>query len=301
MKNISTAIQMYLTDYEKLMPFEHRQEVSDFYSCASGWGTSGWLQRGTRSNPYMRDQLILEEYVRNRDIWRCPSAKLVPTGWSVNGNINGEDWFARMYNFSGGSMGSGCPFQSCNPTFPPGWGGNITDGITQGWPCRRSDMGPGAFEYNYNTLYDNRELKTSQITDPARWLVVTEIGAMDGMNFFSPGVAYPDICKLGCATSNPAYPDCINAMATWETCSWATECGAGDPRLGSDVTYRKEFITTRHLGGVNLGFADGHASWMMSEAVMIGVPDSRPFIPEGQKNRNPAIVGPIYLCNMPDL
>jgi prepilin-type N-terminal cleavage/methylation domain-containing protein/prepilin-type processing-associated H-X9-DG protein len=297
-KNISTAIQMYLTDYEKMMPYEHRQDVLDFYSCAADWGTNSWMERSTRSNPYMRDQCILEDYTRNRDIWRCPSAKLMPTGWSINGHINGQDWFVRLNDFTGGNKSAGCPWAACNPPFPPGWGGNITDGMAQGWPCRRSDMSAGAFEYNYNTLYANREMKTSQITDPARWLVVTEVGGSDAMAWQSVCVAYPDICKLGCATTDPA---CSGMMASWENCSWTTECGAGDPKLGSDVTYRKEFITTRHLGGVNLGFADGHAAWMASEAVMIGMPDWRWFIPEEQRNQNPAIVGPIGVCRMMDL
>ena len=303
-KNIAIAIQMYLVDYEKMEPWEHRQELLDFYACAADWGYVGYMQRGTRSNPYLRAPVILEDYTRNRDIWRCPSAKLAPAGWSVL-NPQGGDWFEVMNTASGGGMGAACPIQSCNPPFPPGWGGSLTEGGL-GWGtsgCRYGDgvMGSGAFEFNYNTLYENREMKTSRITDPARWLVVTEVGPNEAMSWMSPCVAYPDICKLGCATSNAAYPDCISAMADWENCSWSQECGAGDPRLGSDATYRKEFITTRHLGGVNLGFADGHAAWMASEAVMIGMPDFRPFIPEAQKNQNPAIVGPLGLCDMPDL
>ncbi len=30
----------------------------------------------------------------------------------------------------------------------------------------------------------------------------------------------------------------------------------------------------RHLGGENLGFADGHAVWANSEAILNGMPDS---------------------------
>ena len=34
----------------------------------------------------------------------------------------------------------------------------------------------------------------------------------------------------------------------------------------SDASYRSKF--TRHMGGANYGFADGHASWMNAEQVM---------------------------------
>ena len=305
-KNIAIAVQMYLVDYEKMSPWEHRQEILDFYDCASDWGYNGWMVRGTRNNPYLRDMVILEDYTRNRDIWRCPSAKLAPSGWSIL-NPRGGDWFAVMVEASGDTLGGACPIQACNNPFPPGWGGAVTEGGL-GWGtsgCRLGDgvMGSGAFEFNYNTVYDNREMKTSQITDPARWLVVTEVGPNEAMSWTSYTVAYPDICKLGCAVYPGDLCEGNSNMNMWEDCPWTwdTRCGAGDARLGSDVTYRKEFITTRHLGGVNLGYADGHAAWMASEAVMIGMPDWRYFIPDAQKNQNPAIVGPLGLCRMPNL
>ena len=41
-------------------------------------------------------------------------------------------------------------------------------------------------------------------------------------------------------------------------------------RFVSDTTYRARF--TRHMGGSNLGFADGHARWMLADEVLAKSP-----------------------------
>ena len=46
-------------------------------------------------------------------------------------------------------------------------------------------------------------------------------------------------------------------------------CGAGDPEWGTDPSKRNKDLA-RHLGGVNLGFLDGHARWYHSEALLSG-------------------------------
>ncbi|GAG45215.1 unnamed protein product, partial [marine sediment metagenome] len=67
-KNIGLAIQMYLADNNDTLPaMEHRSEVIDYMTCVEG---------ATYANPYLRWALVLDEYVKNRDVWRCPSAKL---------------------------------------------------------------------------------------------------------------------------------------------------------------------------------------------------------------------------------
>ncbi len=39
---------------------------------------------------------------------------------------------------------------------------------------------------------------------------------------------------------------------------------------GTDPAYRKEHAHPRHLGGSNIGFADGHAQWMPAEQILFG-------------------------------
>jgi len=81
-KNIALAIQMYLGDNnDTLPPSEHRAEVLEFMTCEEG---------STYANPYLRWPLVLDEYVKNRDVWKCPSAKVEGGA----GNISpGGDWF----------------------------------------------------------------------------------------------------------------------------------------------------------------------------------------------------------------
>jgi type II secretory pathway pseudopilin PulG len=76
-KNLALAIQMYLADNnDTLPPAEHRQEVFDYFAAVPGPGGSpeecDW-DNETAANPYLRWPVILDEYVKNRDVWRCPS------------------------------------------------------------------------------------------------------------------------------------------------------------------------------------------------------------------------------------
>jgi prepilin-type processing-associated H-X9-DG protein len=75
--------------------------------------------------------------------------------------------------------------------------------------------------------------------------------------------AYPDICCLGCSG--------VCSWVSWELCTWAADCGLYQqaPNDGSFITnpeLRKPYA--RHLGGVNLGFLDGHAAWWASERII---------------------------------
>src|SRR5512146_1860966 len=76
-KNIAMAIQMYLGDYDATPPGEHRQDVIAYFNTAPGkQDARDDCRRGTEGNPFLRFPVILEEYVKNRDVWKCPSARL---------------------------------------------------------------------------------------------------------------------------------------------------------------------------------------------------------------------------------
>src|SRR5512141_2445975 len=86
-KNIAVSIQMYLSDYARFPPDEHNPEaIADFIQWIGddrGCDASSKGYRATWGNPYLRWPVILDEYVKNRDIWRCPSAKWDPSQWWI--------------------------------------------------------------------------------------------------------------------------------------------------------------------------------------------------------------------------
>jgi prepilin-type processing-associated H-X9-DG protein len=56
----------------------------------------------------------------------------------------------------------------------------------------------------------------------------------------------------------------------------APDCAAvHHPEMVYDVQARKTYGHPRHMGGSNVGFADGHAKWFSSEAIMSGSTDNR--------------------------
>ena len=85
-KNIALAIQMYLADNNDVLPpNEHRQEVYDYFLLAPGNSEDAGVEDGeclelgeiADANPYLRWHVILDEYTKNRDVWQCPSQKLL--------------------------------------------------------------------------------------------------------------------------------------------------------------------------------------------------------------------------------
>jgi len=298
MKNINLALQMYLADYDdRNPPHDHTPELLDFYACAADWGADSHAERATRTNPYMRIQVILDPYVRNRDVWRCPSARVVPQNWSINSDRDGQTWWQRMIESSGGAVGGHCPIQSCGSPFPPGWGGPVTDSIAAreaGQECRAFGGAglPGYFEYAYNDFYENREKSLGHFEDTARWMSFAEVGPSSAMLWYSGAIAYPDVCKLGCSVCD------WGPGADWEGCPWSVDCGAGSRSFGDDSAYRQRIA--RHLGGVNLAFMDGHVKWYPSEQVLFGLPDWRWFIPWEQRAQQQTVIdGPGGICYFP--
>ena len=282
-KNIATAVQMYLVDYDRFPPDEHRPEVVEFFN---NWGGVDCCCRDKTANPYLRWPVILDEYTKNRDVWRCPSARMV--GWMAINPCPGGDWFgfATAHTDAWGCYGGFV----CHGDFPPGWGGSVTDSVTQ-QTCVQTANEPagsrGGFEFTigHAQIYD---LKTSQVGDPARFYVVSDSGAMYE-NWDSSTVAYPDVCGLRCAGVD------WGPRGDWINCSWTQECAAWDPAFWFDPDFRKNHPLSRprHLGGVNVGFADGHAQWMSSERVL------KDTIDYSQPERTDwAITGGLQQCSM---
>ena len=284
-KNIALGVQMYLTDYDRLPPAEHRQEILNHYP-------SGCSIDISSVNPYLQWPVVLDEYIKNRDVWRCPNARLLQQRGILNSY--GQDWWTYLLN-SGNQYCYGTGL--CKTNYPPGWGGSVTDSIRQQScainPENSGVTAQGTFEQNIGCP-DAREVKTSSMDDPAKFCVCADVGT-SRMVWAATQVAYPDICSMYCSICNPNYgcngsplsnqPACL---ATWH------------PEVVYDVQARKTYGAARHMGGSNIGFADGHATWMNSEEILSRSTDSRWFITDAQRNKDPIITN-LNLCGTMNL
>ena len=278
-KNLGLAIQMYLGDNnDTLPPEEHRSEVFDFFNAIPGGGEANDAgvcesQIASKANPYLRWPVILDENVKNRDVWRCPSAKLT----SGAGFIVGDPDWLQWYKANEGSWGQNRGekgFGPCDDAWPSGWGGEVTDSLLQdrlaGGYLLQGAAANKSFVQSIGTKdVTDWGLKLVSVQDTASYVVVGDSGALPGGGNFST-FAYPDICQLGC--SNPCC-----SIADWEICAdEAADCGLYmyAPNNGAFIknpSLRKAYA--RHLGGVNLGFLDGHAQWANSEAFLTHIAD----------------------------
>jgi prepilin-type N-terminal cleavage/methylation domain-containing protein/prepilin-type processing-associated H-X9-DG protein len=273
-KNIALAMQMYITDYDSFMPREHNPEIIQFFADNGCDMTPGCCDYATRVNPYLRIPVILDEYIKNRDIWRCPSARMPGGARAIVGLPN---YFPSL---QANIWNCWCP---CTLYYPNGWGGAVTDTTLTG-----QELDPGAdgvFESDYctpesvNGPLGFRELKTAAIPDPAKYLVIAERGN-DNTYDRVEKIAYPEVCRI----TLPAVLE--------RGCD-----GDGDPpnditideivAFYHDATWRNQYA--RHLGGNNLGFADGHAKWIAASALMAM-----------SKDQETAAVIPLPSCYCPD-
>jgi prepilin-type N-terminal cleavage/methylation domain-containing protein/prepilin-type processing-associated H-X9-DG protein len=285
-KNIALAINMYLSDNNDTFPTtEHRQEVMDYFETEPGMSDQGCRQSpewaADVANPYIRWPVVLDEYVKNRDVWRCPSAKLFGAASFI---LPYADWVGYLRSNEGQwgeSLGLG---PTClHMTFPPGWGGEVTDSIIQ----QRSAGASGARDTLWGTQVANkcfvqgyasgeenfRDVKLAALQDVASVPVICDGGSLP--SWLSMGsMAYPDICCAECSgVIWVAFggPDCPDGTFCDPDC-FAIHAHLND--WARDENRQKQ--ATRHLGGSNLGFADGHASWMAAKA-MIAKSDDKGF------------------------
>jgi prepilin-type processing-associated H-X9-DG protein len=298
-KNLALAVQMYLADNnDTLPPYEHRQEAIDFFGTAPGGAPDRWpgpcFEEGesmeawdrvqwfaNMANPYITWPVVLDEYVKNRDVWSCPSAKIISGATFI---LPGPDWLGYLEAHQGEWGGEDGPGPCTHGAFPPGWGGVVTDSILQqrsavpGTSFGGGETGDAAHKAFVQTIATNEQVlyekKLAQFEEVVRVPIVGDGGF--NRNFFSVGtLAYPDVCCAECAGIGPfvwgwggaaaglnpcpdgsGCPDCANshALNTW----WSSG--------GYDVEARK--ASTRHLGGVNVGWLDGHASWVDSQRLI---------------------------------
>src|SRR5512144_2440958 len=61
-KNAALALQMYVTEYDRLPPREHRQEASDFFNTGPGGsGPTDGCGQENWANPFLRWFVVLDD------------------------------------------------------------------------------------------------------------------------------------------------------------------------------------------------------------------------------------------------
>jgi prepilin-type processing-associated H-X9-DG protein len=273
-KAITRALQMYLADNDASFPQrEVDPQVVEYFNTYPGGGGSGqWdprrsfnCHRAKQANPYLRYPVILEAYLPSRQIWQCPSARLQGGAFFINGG--GANWLARLQEHKG-EWGKGTdPYLCPIPSWPAGWGGEVTDSILQqrlavpiGGKGRSAsrEMFVQSIGVSAGTL---AALSVLSVGDPGNFVVCADAGATFD-DFCTGTLAYPDLCHLECAGPG-------DWEADWERCPWSRQCGAiGAMKI--DPGLRTPYA--RHFGGVNVGFLDGHAQWLASETIIAESP-----------------------------
>jgi prepilin-type N-terminal cleavage/methylation domain-containing protein/prepilin-type processing-associated H-X9-DG protein len=256
-KNIALAIQMYLGDNnDTLPPGEHRQEVTDYFEAFGGsdpsTGDCG-VQHTNHLNPYLRWAVVLDEYTKNRDVWRCPSARLNHGAAFIIGD---PDWLGYLKAHEGewGEDTVG----PCSVSWPNGWGGDVTDSVMQ-QKLAVEDTGQAvnkAFIQSYSVTGAqwsgsfSCDLKLASVEDPVKYVVVADGGSMTEVTSVQ-SMAFPDVCAAGCS-----------AVVCWGE-SEEFDAEAEFPYLpdGVKADMQQMKAYARHLGGSNVGFLDGHARW----------------------------------------
>jgi prepilin-type N-terminal cleavage/methylation domain-containing protein/prepilin-type processing-associated H-X9-DG protein len=279
-KNLALAVNMYLADNnDTFPPSEHRQEVVDYLFTMPGGGTDCRVgEEGERvqwmanlANPYIQWPVVLDEYVKNRDVWRCPSAKTTNAATFI---VPMADWLGYLRTTEGQwGDGTDAGGPCYHMTFPPGWGGEVTDSILQqrsaGLVGFREFQGANkTFVQNIGTAQENfYDLKMVRLQDAASSPILADTGYQS--TWLSIGtIAYPDICCAECSgIAGAGQWDWITTDCPDGT--WCPEC----PPLHAPyrfyhegpIQWKKD--SSRHLGGSNIGFADGHASWLAAQAI----------------------------------
>ncbi len=271
-KNIAVAIQLYLADYsDTLPPKEHRQEVLDYFMAGPGGGTWDECELGSleSANPYLKWPVVLDEYVKNRDVWRCPSGRIVQGARFI---LPGPDWLGHLKATEGlWYLTNDVQFGPCWGSWPVGWGGDVTDSALQGrlatpW-LESAPVAQGVFQQGYAYNSDRAQLKMAAVNDAASFVAVADGGVMPEWIHLGLLMA-PELCMLACS-------NWVCSWVDWQNCAeWAADCGLyyfapADGSFLKSPDLRRPYA--HHLGGNNVGFLDGHAAWMNGEAILAAV------------------------------
>ena len=275
-RSVAIAIRMYVAENDgSLPPRESSLDALGFFETYPGKGGKGqWnpyalnaeptCHRARQANPYLRWPVILDTYLPDRKVWQCPNARLQGVASFVNGEDN---WLGHLREHEGEWGMHTDPWMCPMPSWPQGWGGEVTDSLIQKRVAvpisgKGKTASPGVYVQSIGVNEGSAaSMHISEVPDPAWYVICGDAGAT--VDSFTTGtLAYPDLCHLECAGPG-------DWEADWENCSWSRECG-GTVDLKLKPELRRRFA--RHFGGVNIGFLDGHARWFDSEEIIAEAP-----------------------------
>ena len=167
-------------------------------------GLAGWA--ATIANPYLPWPVVLDEYVKNRDVWRCSSARIESGALWIRPTT--PDWLTWTQDHCGESV---CCCGFCQDNYPPGWGGAVTDTAVQGSAASGGsrEQEAGSFVCGIGNV-EYRDWKTSQFADPSKFVVCMD-GMFSNIQRWKPlTTAYPDICRIDRAGTT----GCLSDWAT---------------------------------------------------------------------------------------
>jgi len=282
-KNLALAMQMYLNDNtDTLPPHKMSAEVEEYLSGVPGNGSQAWacpnqpnttepIEFANRMNPYLEWPVVLDPYIKNRDAWTCPSAKISTGATFIVGGPDYLQWYKDNEGLWGGGTAAGglCAF-----AWPNGWGGEVTDSAIQ-QRMATGNSGAQIGNQGVNKVFRcgitwNRHMagtKLSAVQNASRFLVFGDGGVDYTLrNIFK--ACWPEEC-------------CVELRANWPMTTTRAEQRVCCAEAGGDYSckslhaingeFRDEATRnswTRHFGGVNVGWLDGHASWENSMALL---------------------------------
>jgi len=265
-KNLSTALMVYLTDYNDVLPPDHHdQEAQAWFDAAGLPNALGYFCYTMWANPWLHWPVILEQYIANRDLWKCPSVRregyigqIIPNGypggwlqwWKDIAPYDLSQWWMRP----------------CDGAYPEGWGGSVTDSATQqlaAW------QGEGEFRMGIGYQISHRGKSVGRFEDPVKVVMFSDIGWLGEYGLAVNNVAFPEACGVGCRICTP---DLYWWAGDPVYCPWSADCNTWDALHQPDPVTVLVKNGTRHLGGSNLGFLDGHARWYAAREILAQSP-----------------------------
>jgi prepilin-type processing-associated H-X9-DG protein len=208
---------------------------------SSGQGCSHYGEhRFNGGDPYLHWPVVLDEYIKNRQVWLCPSSQHVGRAkWIVPQYTPVYWWYLRDHGSDWGSGSKSCAGACCE-AWPPGWGGSVTDSLGMG---ANAENDPNTFTFSIaTTAVESYNRSTSEIGDTAKWIVVGDAASGVAAMQQAFGAAYASACCWGLSDADTA------------------------KFYSTDPSFRKKYAP--HMGGLNMGFADGHAKWWDGEAAV---------------------------------
>jgi prepilin-type N-terminal cleavage/methylation domain-containing protein/prepilin-type processing-associated H-X9-DG protein len=278
-KNIALAIQMYLADNNDVLPPEAHDAAAWAYLDPGhpyGYeGDDGHCVMAGPANPYLRWPVVLDEYTKNRDVWRCPSAKMNEGAMFMIPVPNYLAYLEGTDPMWGGDRPDGQSPCICHDCWPSGWGGDVTDSVAQNkWGI----AGVKGFVQSIAINEARADLKLTAVERAANYVICGDGGARTG--WMTTGLtAYPDICCFECGVGaagccSPDWEACEEEASADPNAASCIECiHTHAPANGAFFTPSLARPYTRHLGGSNVGFLDGHAQWIASERLVTMVRD----------------------------